>query len=171
MAGLVEAPTGGLVSLDGDRVRALMLAALRDEAISEFSGFEVERTDVPVGTSRFDFELSNVLGQSIYLDVVSVTGVDNRVALFPETRSHRGTRQLRSLARLSGRGRRSGAVLFLVPRIDADLVMAARKVDQDFADALSEAAASGVRILARRCQVTLNELILGVPLDVRIPPA
>lgn len=57
------------------------------------------------------------------------------------------------------------AVLFVAQRADARRVVAAREIDEEFADALQEAKAAGVRVLGRRCRVTRE----GVTLGSRIP--
>lgn len=167
---LVQSPSGGLVSLDPLLAHRVVATALAEDAIGELPGYEVQRADVPFGTSRFDFELRDTLGQRAYLDVESVTAVENGVALFPDAPNERSVRQLRSLARAVSLGTTAGAVMFIVSRVDARLVMAARHIDPEYTDALREAQEAGVRLMARRCQVTLQELVLGVPLEVRVPP-
>lgn len=166
---LVQPPGGGLVCLDETSAVELVGAAIREELLPELAGLEVHREDVPFGTSRFAFELGSVLGQRTFVEVATVTLVENGVALFPDAPSPRATRQLRSLTRGVQQGQMSAAVVFVVPRVDARAVMAARPIDPEYTDALREAQASGVRLLARRCQVTLEELVLGVPLDVTVP--
>jgi sugar fermentation stimulation protein A len=45
-------------------------------------------------------------------------------------------------------------------------VVAAREIDPGFADALDEAREAGVRVLARRCRVELDRIVLGEPVPV-----
>lgn len=166
---LVQLAKGGLVCLDDALSAPLVGHAIAEEALPELTGLEIVREDVPFGTSRFAFELGGVLGPRTLVEVITATLVENGAALFPAGRDPRATRQVRSLSRGAQRGQVAAAVVFVVPRVDARVVMAARPMDAEFTEALREAAASGVRILARRCQVTLEELVLGVPLEVKIP--
>jgi len=45
----------------------------------------------------------------------------------------------------------------------------AHELDPAFAQALVAAARGGVRLVARRCRVTLEELVLGQPIGVSFP--
>ena len=51
----------------------------------------------------------------------------------------------------------------------ADRIVPAREIDPDFADALLEAHASGVRILGRRSRVDRATVTLGEPVEVVLP--
>ncbi|NJK89575.1 MAG: hypothetical protein HC923_09350, partial [Myxococcales bacterium] len=58
------------------------------------------------------------------------------------------------------------ALVFVAQRGDVSSIEVASEVDPTFAEALRAAAAGGVRIIGRRCQVTLREMVLGVPVPV-----
>lgn len=167
---VAQAPNGSLIGLDPTLVQPLVAQAIGEGSIPAFEGYTVSRERIPFGTSRFDFELTNLVGQRAYLEAKAVTLVENGVALFPHAPNQRATRQMRSLARLAAQGQIGAAVIFIVLRIDAQMVMPARHIDAEFTDALRDAEAAGVRLIARRTQLTLEELVMGVPLEVRIPP-
>lgn len=172
VAMLAQSPGGPLVSLDPNASKTLIRTAIEEEAIDELAGFEFERQDVPFGTSRFDLELRSSIGQRAIVDIKSVVATENGVGLFPSAKSDRETRQVRSLARLvASEPGTTGAIVFVAQRIDTTKIVAARHLDPNFVVALHEARQAGVRILGRRCQVTLEELVLGVPVEVVIPAA
>ncbi|MFO7893359.1 MAG: DNA/RNA nuclease SfsA [Longimicrobiales bacterium] len=107
-------------------------------------------------------------GRKLALEVKSVTLVEDGVALFPDAVTARGARHVRELAEVVGRIDDDGvawsaAILFVLQRDDAHRIEAARSIDPDFADALAEAKADGVRVLGRRCRVTKDRLKLGEP--------
>ena len=107
-------------------------------------------------------------GRKLALEVKSVTLVEDGVALFPDAVTARGARHVRELAEVAGRidddgAAWSAAILFVLQRDDAHRIEAARSIDPDFADALAEAKAAGVRVLGRRCRVTKDRLELGDP--------
>lgn len=177
---LVEAPDGeGLVSVDTTMPNRLIHRALEAGALDELAGWELERAEVPLGASRIDFLLSRRArperpgaaphgGRRLALEVKSVTLVEDGVALFPDAVTARGARHVRELAEVAGRvdgdgWRWEAAILFVLQRDDAHRIEAARSIDPDFADALAEAKAAGVRVLGRRCRVTKNRLELGEP--------
>jgi sugar fermentation stimulation protein A len=63
-------------------------------------------------------------------------------------------------------GEHAAAILFVAQRPDVERVVAAREIDPGFADALDEAREAGVRVLARRCRVELDRIVLGEPVPV-----
>ncbi|MDX1674130.1 MAG: DNA/RNA nuclease SfsA [Longimicrobiales bacterium] len=190
---LVETPDGqGLVSVDTTMPNKLIHRALAEDALKEFDGWSLDRAEFPLGASRIDFLLTggDAPGSAggttdgsdrvaeraegygpqrkLALEVKSVTLVEDEVALFPDAVTARGARHVRELAEVAGRidddgAAWSAAILFVLQRDDAHRIEAARSIDPDFADALAEAKAAGVRILGRRCRVTKDRLELGDP--------
>jgi sugar fermentation stimulation protein A len=111
------------------------------------------RPEVRHGASRFDFELRGDGGDSMLVEVKSVTLVANGVALFPDAPTVRGARHVRELAAVAGNGGRA-MVLFVVQRNDARLVRPNPATDPDFALALAEARGAGVLLRAARFRLT-----------------
>ncbi len=70
------------------------------------------KREFKIGRSRFDFLLEEE-GKKILLEVKSCTLVGEKVAMFPDAVTERGTRHLRELARLAEEGMKT-AVLFVV---------------------------------------------------------
>ena len=165
---LVEAPDGqGLVSVDTTLPNKLIRVALEARALEELAGWRLERPEFSLGDSRIDFLLTQDHGR-LALEVKSVTLVEEGVALFPDAVTARGARHVRELAEVAGRVDEQGrcweaAILFVLQRSDAHRIEAARAIDPDFADALAAARAAGVRVLGRRCRVTMDRLELGAP--------
>jgi sugar fermentation stimulation protein A len=163
---LVESPDGaGLVSVDTTMPNRLIHRALEAGALEEFRGWSLERAEWTHGRSRIDFLLARD-GRKLALEVKSVTLVDDGVALFPDAVTARGARHVRELAQLAQRDGWSAAILFVLQRPDAHRIEAARSIDPAFADALAEAKTAGVRVLGRRCRVTLQALELAEPVPV-----
>ena len=169
---LVEAPDGrGLVSVDTTMPNRLIHRALAERSLEEFDGWKLERAEFPLGRSRIDFLLRQGV-RSLALEVKSVTLVEDGVALFPDAVTARGARHVRELTEIAGTVDEGGthweaAILFVLQRGDARRIEAARSIDPDFADALAEAKAAGVRVLGRRCRVTPDRLELGPPVPAR----
>lgn len=159
---LVESPDGnGLVSMDTTLPNRLALRALQETVLEELAGWRLVRAEWPHEGSRLDFLLEDAAGRRLALEIKSVTLVEDRVALFPDAVTARGARHLRALADLAGRDGWEAAVLFVVQRPDCERVLAARSIDPNFADALADAREAGVRVLARRCHVSLHDVRLG----------
>ncbi len=157
---------GTLVSLDTVLPNRLVRAALERDAIDELQGWGIERAEAPIGHSRFDFLLKNASGEQIVLEIKSVTMVQRGVGLFPDAPTERGTRHVEQLIEIQGRPGWHAALLFVAQRIDVESVAAAGGIDPNFARALDQARSAGVRVMAKRCQVTLEEIVLGVTVPV-----
>jgi sugar fermentation stimulation protein A len=161
---LVESPDGtGLVSIDTTLPNRLILAALQADALAEFDGWTLEGREVTLGSSRIDFVLRNESGRRLALEVKSVTLVENGVALFPDAVTARGARHVRELASLAASDDWDAAILFVLQRPDASQILAAADIDPVFAATLAAAKAAGVRVLGRRCTVSLHRLTLEDP--------
>ncbi len=159
---LVETPAGdGWVSLDTTLPNRLVDAALRAGRLDELAGWEPEGREVALGGSRIDFVLRAPDDRHLALEVKSVSLVVDGEGRFPDAVTARGTRHVRELTELARRDGWEAAVLFVAQRSDVDRVVAAGEIDPEFAAALAAARAAGVRVLARRCDVTPDEVRLG----------
>lgn len=160
---LVETPRGDeLVSLDTTLPNRLVRRALQEQALEELKGWTLERAEVTMGRSRLDFLLSRGEdGARMAVEVKSVSLVEEEVALFPDAVTARGTRHVEELEAIAQRPGWQAAVLFVLQRSGAREIRAARSIDPDFAEALEEAGARGVKILGRRCRVFLDRVELG----------
>ena len=165
-AAVVQAPSQALVSLDPLLPIQLVRVALEQETIAPLEGWFVEREEVPLGRSRVDFQLRTYAGEQMYLKLANVAWVEGGSARFPDAPSELAARQVRELAEATAQPGVHATLLFIVPRNDAHQLVPAPEVDADLARALREAEAAGVRIIAHRCQLTLEELMLGVQIPV-----
>ena len=160
---LVESPDGdGWVSVNTTLPNLLVDRALRAGAMAEFRGWRYVRREVTWGGSRLDFLLEGEGGGRLYVEAKSVTLVEDGVALFPDAVTARGARHLEELIDVVEAGH-AAAVLFVLQRPDAHRIVAARHIDPVFADTLARAAASGVRVLGRRCRVGWAGIELAGP--------
>ncbi|MCL4503874.1 MAG: DNA/RNA nuclease SfsA [Deltaproteobacteria bacterium] len=120
---------------------------------------------VPQG-SRFDFVQDGEAGQ-IFLEVKSITWVEDGVALFPDGVTARGRRHLEHLAALVRQGHQAWNI-FVVQRQDAKLMRPASLVDPAYARQLAEAAAAGVGILVLQEKIEPPEITLATTLPFEL---
>ncbi|HSG80692.1 MAG TPA: DNA/RNA nuclease SfsA [Gemmatimonadota bacterium] len=163
---MTEAASGELVSLVTTLPNQLVEEALEGQRISELADWQLISREHAWKGSRFDFLLGRGADR-LLLEVKSVTLVEGRRALFPDAVTRRGTRHVTELA-AAGKEGVGAAVLFVVQRRDAESVTAARAIDPAFADALAAANLAGVRLLAYRCRVTLEEAHLAEAIPVSV---
>ncbi len=107
------------------------------------------RREVTRGRSRFDFLITGADGVETLVEVKSVTLVQNGVARFPDAPTARGARHVRELTGIVREGGKA-AVLFVVQRDDAEMVEPNTDTDPEFAEALRQAAESGITLRAVR---------------------
>ncbi|MGD1996400.1 MAG: DNA/RNA nuclease SfsA, partial [Anaerolineae bacterium] len=120
--------------------------------------------EVRRGESRLDFRLDGPRGVS-WVEVKSVTLVEDGLALFPDAPTLRGRRHLEELMSLAQKKARA-AIVFVVQRPDAAALAPHRAADPAFARALVDAARAGVETYAFRCAVTRQSLYLTSQLPV-----
>ncbi len=131
--------------------------------LPELRGFTSMRREVKYGNSRVDFMLEYP-GKVLYLEVKGCTLVGDGVALFPDAPTERGRRHVLNLIRAVDEGH-DAAILFLVMRPDAELLIPNAETDPGFAEALREAENRGVRMFA----VTFRYLARRIEPLARIP--
>jgi len=164
----------------GDDVPTLVNTALPNRVVrqgiergvlTELSGYETIRPEVRYGErSRIDLLLETPGRRRCFVEVKNVTLLEEAgLARFPDAVTERGTRHLRELMRVVSEGDR-GALVFHVPRADAERVRPADDIDPLYGDTLREAAAAGVEILAYRARVTPEEVTLEQALEVVLGP-
>ena len=167
---LVETPQGRLACVNTARANRLVEEALLAGVISELAGFTALKREVAYGVenSRVDFRLDYPAGPA-YVEVKSVTlGFgDTAVAAFPDAVTTRGARHLRELATLAREGIRA-VQLYCVNLTGIEAVRPASEIDPLYADALREAVAAGVEVLAYGVELSEQEIRLAHRLPVVI---
>jgi len=159
---------GTLVSIDARLPNRLLYETLQAGRIAEFAGYAQVRREVTYGQSRLDLVLEGGPdGGRCFIEVKSVTLVEDGVALFPDAPTQRGRRHLGELARARAEGHRA-AVVFVVQRDDAVRFSPHDEADPAFGQALREAAQAGVEVYAYKCRVSEEEVTLDAPLPVTI---
>ena len=116
------------------------------------------RAETVHGDSRFDFSFVKD-GKTCFLEVKGVTLEHDGICAFPDAPTERGAKHLRGLTQAAADG--FGAyVLFVIQMADVKHLHPNDATDPHFATALREAAASGVRVLAMDCQITVDEMTI-----------
>ena len=124
------------------------------------------RAEVKRGDSRFDFSFQKD-GKTCYLEVKGVTLENDGVCAFPDAPTQRGAKHLKELIRLVEEG--YGAfVLFVIQMADVKYLHPNDATDPAFADALRQAARTGVTVLAMDCAVTESTMDIRLPVLVKL---
>ncbi len=107
---------------------------LRSRRVPGLEDWEVARTEVAVGHSRFDFLLERG-GETLFLEVKSTSQFREKMAMFPDSPTLRGKKHVLELAALKEKGYRA-AVLFLVHSRTPRFFLPSWHLDPEFAAAL-----------------------------------
>ena len=152
-----------LINMDAQAPNA---AARQGERRGGVGGKGVERGGRGHGDNRIDVSFT-LEGRPCCLEVKGVTLENDGVCAFPDAPTQRGTKHLRGLTEAARQG--YGAyVLFVIQMEDAAYLHPNDKTDPDFGEALREAAAQGVQILAVTCHVTETEMEISGSVPVHL---
>lgn len=162
-----------LISLDTRLPNALFAEGMRTGFFEPFAECVEIRPEVALPGehagvhSRIDFCLQTGAGIPCWVEVKSVTLVEDGCALFPDAPTARGRRHVDELAERVACGERA-AVVFIVQRPDAAELRPQWATDPEFAEALARAHAAGVEVYAYTCALSLHKICLREPIPVVI---
>lgn len=128
------------------------------------------RREVTHGDSRYDlaFSLEDRFSGSVspaFMEVKGVTLEDNGLARFPDAPTERGVKHLKGLIKARREGYKVH-VLFLIQMKGIHSFSPNDTTHPAFGEALREASAAGVRILAYDCLITPDSMAVGDPVPV-----
>ena len=124
------------------------------------------RRETVHGDSRFDLSFMKD-GRQCFLEVKGVTLENNGVCAFPDAPTERGAKHLRGLLRAAQEG--YGAyVLFVIQMSPVRYLHPNDATDPQFGQALRQAAAGGVQVLAMDCRVTEDSMEIQNPVRVEL---
>ena len=137
-----------------------------------FPNLTLLKPEYTLGDSRFDFyaeyEDNDGLHHKMLIEVKGCTLEKNGIALFPDAPTLRGLKHVRELTALSKSGDYECMVLIIVQMKGCKYFTPNRETHPDFADALKEAKAAGVKIIAVECEVTPATLLAKDEIEVRV---
>jgi sugar fermentation stimulation protein A len=161
---MVETVAKVMVGINTGLANRLVRDGIESGLITELHGYSRIRQEVPYGNenSRIDLLLENG-DDKAFVEIKSVTLVENHIAYFPDAVSARGTKHLRELKNVAQQGQRA-VIFYCVQRNDANEVRPADAIDPVYGQALRDALNCGVEGLAYAAQITPS----GIELDRRL---
>ncbi len=165
---LVTTTTGHIAGVNTLRANGLVEEALRGGLIAELASYGEVRREVKINDkSRIDFQLSQG-EQQCFLEVKSVTlSFDGERGLFPDAKSVRALKHVKELVALMELGYKA-ALLFCVQHSGVTSVAPAVDIYPEYAQALVDARASGVLIMAYSAKIRNGEISLVKALPVSL---
>jgi sugar fermentation stimulation protein A len=157
---------GEQISVDTRAPNKLVLEALKNRDLPEFSGYTMIKPEHPYGHTRFDFFLSDEQ-KPCFLEVKSCTLVKEGVAMFPDAKTERGVRHLTDLLRAKNEGYRA-CMLFMIQRTDARVFSPDDEIDPEFGETLRGAAEQGVEVYAYCSDFLGDKIVLKGRIKVEL---
>ena len=163
---LATTPTGHIACVNTHVANKLVGEALHEGVMSELQGYPSIRPEVKYGEgSRVDFLLSADDKPDCFVEVKSVTLLDQGQGCFPDSVSTRGQKHLRELMAVVAGGQR-GVLLFCVLHTGIESVSAAAHIDPVYAQLMKEAVAAGVEVIAYGADVSPSAIAINQRLKV-----
>lgn len=157
-----QTPDGSrLVNMDS---MAPNRAALEWLTAGGLGKLEKLRTEATIGDSRFDF-CAEQDGRRVVVEVKGCTLEEGGVARFPDAPTERGVKHVRGLTELAKQGCRC-AVLIVIQMKGVHVFRPNWETHPAFGEALLEAQAAGVEIIAVDCVVVPGEVWIDQRINV-----
>ena len=143
---------------------SLVSNALIEETLPFLNGYSSFKSEVKAGNSRFDFHL-NFSKKEVYVEVKSVSLVEDGIGKFPDAPTKRGIKHVQELIEFSEKGYRA-AVLFISQRQDTQSITCNDTIDPVFGKWLRKAKNKGVELYGMNCRVTPTTISLNKVVEV-----
>lgn len=144
-----------LINMDSQLPNSIAVSWLKQSNI--FSHEAKFKREVTYGNSRFDIYVEDG-ERKAFIEVKGVTLERNRIALFPDAPTLRGTKHINELISCVEDGFEA-YILFIIQMKEIDLFKPNFETDSTFSNALIEAEERGVKILAVDCEVKEDEVV------------
>ena len=129
-----------------------------------FSASAEIRREVRFGNSRFDLFVKDG-DRQCFMEVKGVTLEHDGIAYFPDAPTERGVKHIRELIQCREAGFEA-VILFVIQMKEIRQFRPHDAMHPAFGEALREAAAKGVKILAMDCRVTPESMVIDAPVKV-----
>ena len=155
---------GQWISLVSTLPNQFVKYSFQKNRIPIFQKYKLVRPEVTIRNHRFDFLLNNKSGKNFFLEVKSVTFVEDGIAKFPDAVTTRGMNHAKTLTDLVKEGEFAG-ILFVCQRPDATLFEPMWDRDPMFSNVLFNAYKMGVKVWC----ITLNVSQTEISFNKEIP--
>ena len=156
-----------LINIDSQIPNKVVDEALRNQKIHSLVKYNIIQREKTFGNSRFDFKLSNDMGEEYYLEVKGVTLEEGGKAMFPDAPTDRGRKHLLELIEAKRMGLGAG-VIFLMQMNNIDNFSPHDDMDRAFGESLRLAYKNGVDIFAYECEVGENFITLSKSVKITL---
>ena len=158
---------GQWISLVSTLPNQFVKYSFQKNRIPIFQKYKLVRPEVTIRNHRFDFLLRNKSGKNFFLEVKSVTFVEDGIAKFPDAVTTRGMNHAKTLTDLVKEGEFAG-ILFVCQRPDATLFEPMWDRDPMFSNVLFNAYKMGVKVWCITLNVSQTEISFNKEIPVNL---
>lgn len=157
------------ICVNTQRANHMAAEALNARQISELADYTRVTAEVPYGSekSRVDFLLQGDGLVDCYVEVKSVTLLQDGLGAFPDAVSKRGQKHLRELTELVRQGKRA-VMLYMVMHTGIEKLNLHSQIDPDYSAFLQQARQAGVRVICYSCNISQEKMLLNQSLTFSI---
>ena len=150
------------IGINTHRANLLVKEAIQAGKIAELFDYKTLKAEVRFGeeNSRIDFLLTDPKKVDCYVEVKSVTLLDDNLGYFPDAKTLRGQKHLRELSFIANQGKRA-VLLFCVQHSGIQSMQVAKHIDPDYAKELKQAMLNGVQILCYGCKINSEKIYIN----------
>ncbi|QOL26703.1 DNA/RNA nuclease SfsA [Thalassotalea sp. LPB0316] len=158
-----EKANGDLICVNTHKANDFVDEALKTGQIQEFSEFEAIEREVKYGEekSKIDFLITNKRGQKTYIEVKSVTLLEDDQGYFPDAKTTRGQKHLRELIAMVEAGHQA-CLLFFVMHNGIKNVKPACHIDPIYGQLIKQASQAGVQIIAYKAHFAESNAAISI---------
>ncbi len=149
------------------KTNSIVASALIEDKIDRLTGYREITREVTRGDSRLDFLLRSPRRKDCFVEVKSVTLVEDGVYMFPDSVTVRGKKHLEKLIQLKEEGNRA-VNLFVVQRSDGTYFSPADHIDPEYGKMLREAKKRGVELLVYGTQISPPDIEISGAIQLRL---
>ncbi len=158
---------GQWISLVSTLPNQFVKYSLENNNLPILNNYKLVRPEITVGNHRFDFLLHDKDGKRFFLEVKSVTYVENNIAKFPDAITLRGANHAKELTAIVRNGDSAG-ILFVCQRPDATSFEPMWTRDPVFSNALSTASFEGVSVWCITLNISKTEITYNKEIPVNL---
>ena len=157
----VYKPGIGIINMDSQAPNTIAAEWLK----KQYPNANIRR-EVTYGNSRFDICME-LDGKTIYIEVKGVTLEHDGIAMFPDAPTERGVKHIRELMECKRTGY-GAKILFVIQMKGIKYLTPNDETHPEFGQALREASALGVDVLAVDCIVGEGSVTADLPVLVKL---
>lgn len=134
----------------------IVYEAVKNNKITRLTPYTNVKREVKFEDSRFDIYAENNT-EKCFIEVKNVSMKEGNYALFPDAKTTRGQKHLKTLMEVKKQGMRA-VMIYIIQRSDVDIFAPAKEIDPDYALLLKQAYEDGVEIIPLQVKVSPEEI-------------